>query len=207
MMTSREKKLLPAEQVIEQDLRVLEAMSVEMGNYLESDALFYPLMHSDLPQLTLGGYLMREHRLVGLSHKMEELYRERLAAAMDRFREAVVGHVVRVEQRATDEIEARQRQWREALRDMSEESYTYEAYYATAVEIRAMLEALMDYLQQPPYQLAPKLLDELNRLDQRLREQWQEGPFVWHDVWQAVYPPERYWWLYGRPRKGEVDSG
>ena len=46
-----------------QDVTTLGAMAGQMADYLDSEILFWPLGRGDMPMLTLGGYLLREHRL------------------------------------------------------------------------------------------------------------------------------------------------
>ena len=48
------------------DLSILVAMAAEMETYLNSDVLFWHMSTSHMPALTLGGYLMRQHRLLAL---------------------------------------------------------------------------------------------------------------------------------------------
>ena len=42
----------------------MTAMAAEMDAYLKSDVLFWHMSASRMPALTLGGYLMRQHRLL-----------------------------------------------------------------------------------------------------------------------------------------------
>ena len=37
-----------------------------------------------------------------------------------------------------------------------------------------------------------------SRLDRQLEKRWTAGDFIWPAGWEAAYPRERYWWLYGR---------
>jgi len=49
-----------------QDAAVMGAMAGQMAEYLDSEILFWPLGRGNMPMLTLGGYLLREHRLLAL---------------------------------------------------------------------------------------------------------------------------------------------
>lgn len=184
---------------LKQDIIILEAMVVEIEEYLMSDVLFWPLMKSSLPRLTLGGYLMRQHRLAALGELLDEDEEQRLQEAMDQFNEALVERVVRFEEKAHVELRARLRQWSEYLKDLKRESSGYRQNYATAVEIRAMIEALLDKLKMPPYRLQEKILEQLIVYDRVLSSAWRSGDFVWPEEWKPAYPKETYWWLYGTP--------
>jgi hypothetical protein len=181
------------------DLVVLEAMAAEMDEYLRSDVLFWPLRGSDLPRLTLGGYLMRQHRLLELRDLLSMAEQERLHAAIKRYHEAQEEKIVRLEKKAHEELEARMRQWQEYLTDVKNGSGV--AYYPSAVEARAMIRALVNQLRVHPYQLDEKVPPHIALLDRELSRQWEPGDFVWPFDWQPAYPREEYWWLYGRPRE------
>jgi hypothetical protein len=184
---------------LEQDLKILAAMAAEMEEYLRSDVLFWQMMPGGMPKLTLGGYLMRQHRLLALRDLLDKAQRARLDAAVTQFNRALVEKVVRFEQRAHRELAARVRQWSEYLRDLEQDSGSSAANYNSAVETRAMMAALVDKLKTPPYQLEPRLRQQVELLDRNLRLRWKPGQFVWPELWQTAYPRTAYWWLYGQP--------
>lgn len=185
---------------LRQDLKILEAMAAEMDEYLRNGNLFWPLSDSSLPRLTLGGYLMRQHRLLALRHQLSDTDQERLAAAVAQFDEALEEKVVALEQRAHEEVRARLRQWNEYLKELRDPSMSAGDYYRSAVETRAMLAALVNQLESPPYRLDRRVLNELASFDRVLANYWEAGEFIWPEEWAEAYPRQRYWWLYGRPR-------
>lgn len=181
------------------DLAALEAMAAEMDDYLQSDVLFWPMSQADLPRLTLGGYLMRQHRLLGLRDLLSMQEQDRLHTAINQYHKALEEKVVRCEKRAHEELDARLRQWHSYLSEVKEGASI--AYYESAVEPRAMIEALVAQLRVQPYQLQAELPQKLALLDRQLRQVWEPGQFIWPYEWKPAYPPEKYWWLYGHPRK------
>jgi hypothetical protein len=182
------------------DLEALAAMSSHMAEYLDSDVLFWPLASTKLPKLTLGGYLMREHRLQNLHMLLSPEQNAEVGSAVSRFNEALAERIVRFEAKAHSELEARLRQWEEVLKDMDRETFDHSSNYGTAVETRAMIQALIDRLSMPPYRAEARPGQHLAALDTRLRNRWQPGDFVWPEAWTSAYPPAEYWWLYGLPR-------
>lgn len=186
-------------QKLQRDLEVLEAMAQEMDEYLRSDVLFWPMSGGDMPRLTLGGYLMREHRLLQLRDMLNMEEQDRLHKAISTYRSALEEKIVRFEDRAHEELDARLRQWHEYLREVKGGRNI--AYYETAVEARAMIEALLNQLRVSPYQLKEEAPQKLALLDRQLRQQWETGEFIWPKEWKEAYPREKYWWLYGHPRK------
>lgn len=186
---------------LQRDLEIAETMAGEMDAYLPSNVLFWPLMKPNMPRLTLGGYLMRQYRLVVLHDHLPLDDQTRLRLFMDQFRELANEHLVRVEQKADQELQARIRQWTEFLRDLRDDQASRSrAFYATGVETRVMIAAVVNWLQMPPYQLNERVPAQLRLLDNQLRANWQEGEFIWQEGWQKAYPLPDYWWLYGLPR-------
>lgn len=189
-----------AQEKLVHDLHILEAMAAEMDTYLAQETLFWRMMQPGTPMLTLGGYLMRQHRLLALHPFLGEGEQERLNTAVAQFDAALVEKVVRCEQKAHTEIDARLRQWREYLNEAEWERNPLHNAYPTAVEARVMLAVLVDKLQESPYQLQATVVPRIAQLDILLRGRWKAGDFIWFPEWAAAYPPDRYWWLYGRPQ-------
>lgn len=183
---------------LKHDLEILEAMVAEMPDYLQSEVLFWPMVPSGLPKLTLGGYLMRQQRLLALRDLLDETEQERLVTAVQTFTTLTEEKVVRVEERAHTELEARIRQWGEALKEFKEESSL--SYYRTAVDARLMIAVLVDKMQTSPFQLSPRILPMVQLLDSNLMGKWKSGDFIWPPTWEPAYPRSEYWWLYGRPK-------
>ncbi len=183
---------------LRRDLDILEQMAQEMPSYLMSDSVFWPMIKGDMPRLTLGGYLLRQHRLLALPELLNEEERRRRETAVSQFDAARTEHIVRVEEKADQELHVRLRLWGEHLKDFQESKSLSAANYSSDVTVRAMIDALIRLMQTPPYRLDPKILSQVERLDNHLRLHWQSGDFVWPAEWTPAYPQEDYWWLYGR---------
>jgi hypothetical protein len=176
-------------------------MSAEMTDYLKSDVLFWQMMRGGMPKLTLGGYLMRQHRLLALPQLLNGAQQEKLDAAVRQFDQALVEKIVRLEQKAHRELEARIRQWGAFLNDLQKDRGVGPASYPSAVETRAMIAAIVDKLQVAPYRLDAQGLHQVALLDANLKRFWLKGAFIWPEEWQPAYPVPDYWWLYGLPRQ------
>lgn len=194
-MTSESAKKL------KRDLTILAAMASEIDSYLRSDVLFWPMATPNMPKLTLGGYLMRQHRLLALPNLLDASDQTVLNAAIAQFNGVVGEWVVLTEKKAHQEMSARIRQWGEYLSEVNRDYDQAIHSYATAVEARAMLSAIMNLLTPPPYQLKTLMRQHVLQLDTLLQARWQSGDFVWVDGWQTAYPESSYWWLYGRPKR------
>ncbi len=183
-----------------QDVAAMGAMAGQMAEYLDSEVLFWPLGHNSLPMLTLGGFLLREHRLLALAGLLTPEQRTQVDAAVFQFNQALADRVVRFEAKAHHELEARLRQWTETLKEMEHGTLQRSSNYATVVETRAMIHALIERLNMPPYRAESRLGQQVALLDTRLHGRWTPGEFVWPAEWQPAYPRGEDWWLYGTPR-------
>lgn len=182
---------------LNQDLSELAAMASEMDDYIMSDVLFWKM--GSQPMLTLGGYLMRQHRILALADALDPAQLQLLNTAVSQFTNALHERIVRFETKAHREIEARMRQWNEFLIELEKEPKVDIGVYRNAVEARMMLAVLIDKLQSPPYKLESRVLTQLDLLDRQLRRLWQPGEFIFDKTWQKAYPEEAYWYLYGLP--------
>ena len=189
----------PGLEKLAQDLETLTAMAEQMMDYIPSDVMFWPLHSLAMPRLTLGGYLMRQQRLVALFDLLTETQQGQLQAAMTRYHTALEDRTVVFEQKAHKELDSRLRQWSEHLRDMRSDRGKA-VNYATAVEVRAMIEAMVRQLQKFPYQLSADFLYRLKNVDAGLLAAWNKGEFVWPEEWADAYPRAENWWLWGTPK-------
>lgn len=188
---------------LKQDLHIAEAMASEMDEYLRSQVLFWPLSQANLPRLTIGGYLMRQHRLLTLGHLLNDNEITRRDGAVVTYNLSLEEKVVRFEERAHQELHARLRQWGEYLKELHDRNLSVADFYHAHIQTRAMINELIFKLKLPPYEFDDQIETQLATYDRVLSNYWQPGDFVWPDGWQAAYPKSDYWWLYGRPR----DSG
>ena len=184
---------------LEQDLAIAAAMAAQMDDYLKSDILFWNMGQSGMPMLTLGGYLMRQYRLLLLSNLLSEAQQGELETAVIQFNTALAEKIVRLEVKADSELEARIRQFEAFLRDLRKGQETG-MNYRTAVEPRAMVAALVDKLRMAPYQLDRQIPGRVETLDRSLRQRWVSGEFIWPQDWQPAYPQDEFWCLYGKPK-------
>jgi hypothetical protein len=120
--------------------------------------------------------------------------------ALQSFTKALADNVVRFEARMHQELHARLADWSNYLRHMASRMMADVDYYASVVDTRVVIQAMIDELQKSPYQFDKHILEQVTTLDNNLRGRWQIGEFVWPTVWQPAYSPKTHWWLYGRPK-------
>lgn len=187
-------------QTAQRDLKILEVMVAEMDGYLMSEATHWTMEKGDMPKLTIGGCLMRRHRLQVVRETLAVRDQKRLGQAVNSFDKALAQNVVRFEKRMHSELRARLSDWSNYLRHMASRMMADVNYYASIVDTRVVITAMIEELQKPTYHFDERIREQVTTLDQNLKGRWQDGPFVWPAIWQPAYPPEEYWWLYGRPK-------
>jgi hypothetical protein len=187
----------------ENDLRFAEAMVADLKPYLLSDTLYWTLDQSGatgrpFPKGTLGGLLLRLHRLKALiagltpdqARRLELIQRE-ADEQLDRWR-------VQTEQKALREMKARLGLWAayldECERDLSNENYRVE--YPTQVVNRTILAFLADVVGRAIH--GTSISTRIILLDQRLGNITSEGDFAWDEVLIPAFPRDAFWWLYVR---------
>jgi len=183
------------------DLLILEEMASKMEAYLDRDAVDWTIPRANMPKLTIGGYLMRQHRLKVLEGKLEAEDKARLWVALQTFDASLVERVVRFETRAHQELHRRIGEWMGHMRDLGSRILSEVNYYAGVADTRVVITSLMDQLQVRPFQLEDGIKQRVSALDKNLQARINDHPFIWDPVWQPAYSREKYWWLYSCPKR------
>lgn len=178
---------------VEKDKAYLETGIPELGDYLISKELYWPISARgfDLPRLTTGGILMAQTCLEARGERIEALTAQ-LEAVRSKWR-------VAWETKASREMQARTRLWSNYLADYRHNPEGFADAYAHEVRTRAMLHLLLAELPAPPAGQ-----EQLIQLDGVLRANFITGEFIWETELQAGFPREAYWFLYGKLRPQEV---
>ena len=192
-------------QLLRRDLDIFHRMSMEAEEFLKSDLERWPMASGDMPQLTLGGLLMRRRRLGLLQARLDKGEQERFGAAVERVRLLLGSQVVRFELKGHRELHQRLGEWIGHLRNWTKIGGVKAENYAEAADIRVVISEVVSRLQRKPYQIDPRVLSELAQVDRRLQASWSPSSFVWPQLWQPAYDEQSFWWLYGQPKFREDD--
>jgi hypothetical protein len=188
-------------QILLRDLNILEQMSIELGAYLMSASERWTMGRGDMPRLTIGGVLMRQHRLAVVCGRMQPNEQTRFNIAGNRIDRLQSQHLVRFELRMHQELHSRMGEWIGHLRNWADLGKLTVEGYAKDVDTRVVVTAIVEKLQRPPYRLDPRFPEELSTVDKHLRGCWTDGEFIWSPVWQPAYP--RPFTCTRRPAKPE----
>jgi len=172
---------------IEKDRAYLEAGIPELGDYLLSNELYWPIAARgyDLPRLTIGGMLLVKTRLEACGERIEALVAQ-LDAVRSKWR-------VAWEMKAGREVQARMRLWSNYLTDYRQNQEGHADAYLHEVRYRVMLHLLLAELFPPPAEQ-----EGLSQLDSVLRASLSPCDFIWEADLQPGFPREVYWFLYGK---------
>ena len=172
---------------VEKDKAFLEAGIPELGDYLLSKELFWPISARgfSLPRLTIGGILLAKARLEARDERIESLM-----AQLDTVRSK---WQVAWETKAGQEIQTRLRLWSNYFSDYRHNPENHADAYPHEVRYRVMLHLLLVELPTPPPEQ-----QALSHFDNLLRNNLIGDDFIWESDLQSGFPREVYWFLYGK---------
>lgn len=181
----------------EYDLKFLDTASQQLKNYLLSDVLYWPIGlkqppdHSPYPKLTIGGVLLSQSRAAVTCQTEAE--RSKLAITARDIEDVRKSWAVFWDKKGQREFKARTSLWRNFLEDYQKNPAGHFDRYSYESRHRVQLELL-----QRDISIDNGSLELLPVLDLRLKSLFQKGIFIWDQNLMAAFPPEPYWFLYGR---------
>jgi hypothetical protein len=180
---------------IERDLKELQAMAAALVPYIYEDEL-YGRVGMNMPSLTVGAVLLRLHRLRALASQLSAAQRTALdqaAAQVDAVKKEWSSHF---EKKLLREAEARLRDLMTYTREAKEAPRTAANAYLPEALRRTMVQDILDTLPNDT-----EVVSRARQADSALKNYLEAADFIWSAALQPVYPADKYWWLYKRPRK------
>lgn len=178
------------------DVTVVAAMAAHLTPYLYEDELYGPLA-GDLPRLTVGGLLLRLHRLTRLTDSLSTEQQASVQAARANFEAERAQWAVHYEKKLVQELNARLRALEQFMAECTEKIRGCAASYPSQAEKRTIIAHLVAEATARDC-LSDTTPARLAQLDQRVRTLFESGDFLINDDrLQVVYPAEEFWWLYG----------
>jgi hypothetical protein len=188
---------------LERDLLILEATAAGLKDHLLGDALYWTLGARPgtgrlLPKGTLGGLLLRLHRLEALRHLLSAEQDNRYVRVRSDAEHELDRWAVQAEEKALREMRARLHAWGEYLEECEVSTSRCVDEYAMQAEGRTVVELLAEYAGSAAQ--SEDMQAALAGVDRRLHELCKLGDFVWDPAMMPAFPRERFWWLYVQPR-------
>jgi ubiquinone biosynthesis protein UbiJ len=193
------------EQLISRDTALCAAMTDELEAYLKSDTLFWEPSRRQpgglaLPKLTIGGFLLSMRRLETLRDHLDPNQRDVLTRAGRELARQRSQWQRRYQSKLERELRSRQDAWAWYLDDVRQQGEPAIAHYAHQVETRVKADLLLEELRSIGSDIDASLTRQAG-LDQQLGSVFAVGEFCWIEELTAGFLPDRFWYLWGEPRK------
>ncbi len=184
---------------LDRDVRVVELMAANLTPYIYESEL-YGVMPGDYPRLTVGGLLMRLHRLSVLNKQLTLKQQITINEAQQQLAEVRRKWAVAYEGKIQQEIRARMITLAQCLTECEESPALCVDNFPSSLEKRVMVEVLKDEAQVRNV-WTDELKGLLTSIDNRINRCAAKDEFCWDPRVQAAYPPEKFWFLYLHPGK------
>jgi hypothetical protein len=183
---------------LDRDVRAVEAMAENLTPYIYEEELFGRL-DASLPRLTLGGLLMRFHRLEALRDQLTPEQQAVVRKAQQKFEEVRREWPVHYEGKLQHELRSRLVALGQYLQEAEEHPRLGLENFASSMEKRVMVEALKDAAEEQGV-WTDELKGTLLSTDNRISRLIERGSFIWDSRVEAAYPPDKFWFLYASYR-------
>jgi len=192
------------------DLDELRVMSDVLAMYVREEEVFWNIGRF-MPQLTMGGFLMRLRRLqlfrdqlkpeqVLTLQDVEEIY-ELVHDGLNRH------YVNKLITEATSRLNVMGYFLDDCIdREhgcMDTTDYNKEAFRRTVIQ--ELLHALKCEKVNPGSM--ERLKNQIKENDAVLKAHVQPANFIWDELLQPAYPEDDYWWLYAQPSENASSNG
>jgi hypothetical protein len=183
---------------LERDVRTAHEMAARLVPYIYESEL-YGQMPGDLPRLTLGGLLMRLHRLSALPDLLTPAQQEALKTGQEQLEQVRKEWPVAYEGKLKQELKARLSSLGQFLSECAESPQHCLDNYPSSIEKRVIAEVLRDEAAARNV-LPDELAAAVTNVDNKLRRYVNKGgDFIWDKRLQPAYPRDKYWYLYTTP--------
>jgi hypothetical protein len=180
---------------LDRDIRTVEAMAARLTPYVYENEL-YGVMPGDLPRLTVGGLLMRLHRLSAIANLLSTQQQTTLATAKGQLDDVRKEWAVAYEGKVAQELKARLRALDQFANECGENPRGCADNYPSGIEKRVIVEALEEEASASNT-LTPDLRAAITNIDEKLRRYMKPGSaFLWDQRLEAAYPRDKYPFLY-----------
>jgi hypothetical protein len=184
---------------LDRDVHVIELMAANLTPYIYESEL-YGVMPGDYPRLTVGGLLMRLHRLSALNKQLSLKQQITMNEAQHLLEEVRRKWAVAYEGKIQQEIKARMINLAQCLTECEENPASCVENFPSAIEKRVMVEVLKDEAETRSV-WTDELKGLLTSIDKRIHRCAVKDEFCWDPRVQPAYPPEKFWFLYVHPKK------
>ena len=188
------------------DLHEVKKMAEALNYYVRQAQLYYNI-GSDLPTMTLGGFVMRVRRL---QYLMKDDLTDKQVATLnevqDKHHKVLQEWHYHYTVKLISEINSRLDVMSRYITDCNENPARCHDYYRPEALRRTIIEDLLGVTTHLEIKEKTTLQKRTKEIDGHLRPLLEKTEFLWDDNLQAIYPERDYWWLYRKPIKEKVKS-
>jgi hypothetical protein len=183
-------------QPVDLDLNFIENTCHDLNDYVLSDLLYWPVDYEPInsgttPSRTTIGLLRLVVEQVRLRNLNED-QTERLEICQLTIDKVHRKWKVAWEKKVVGEFKSRVRTWHAYISEAESDRQLLHTNYRSQVQNRTILQLLLTDL--PVDETA--LVLALHKIDEWLKTNLSEGPFIWDPELQSAFPEEKYWFLY-----------
>ena len=180
---------------LELDVRAAEAMAERLVPYIYEAELYGP-MPGSLPKLTVGGLLMRLHRLSIIADILKPEQREAVKRARAQLEKVRKQWPVAYEGKLLQELKARFTSMEQMISECAESGRVCAEIYPSGIEKRVITEVLKDEAESLAI-MTSEARAILIRIDTRIRQVVKpNGEFLWDPRLEPAYSRDKFWFLY-----------
>ena len=179
---------------LNRDVDTAQAMALRLDPFVYESETFGS-MPDDFPNLTIGGLLMRLHRLALLGNLLSDEQRAALDTAQQQVDAIKREWRVAYTNKTTHELALRVNEWNQCLNECQQVGDECREMYPSVVEKRVMAQILANEARALNA-LTPDIEKRLNGIDLQLQDYFKPGGFVWDQRLQPSYPQDHFWFLY-----------
>ncbi|MBN2471336.1 MAG: hypothetical protein JXN59_11470 [Anaerolineae bacterium] len=196
----------------ERDLYILRAMAQSFATYLIEDELFWPIsgrLRGGMPRLTIGGYLLREHRLTALRDSLTPAQQATLDDTLAIFHTARAEWTHHFFRKLEREWEMRLHLLGEFVRDCDQNNqHNCFENWPPEAENRTIAHHLLATWREhtPALREAEAALLRVDAGLRRYLSAGDSGEFLWPSGLEEAYPRREFWWLWVVPPE-DTDEG
>ena len=178
---------------LDRDIYTAQAMASRLDPFVYENETF-GFMPDDLPNLTIGGLLMRLDRLSLLDDLLSDEQRETLDTAQQQVDDIKREWLFAYTHKTTHELALRVNEWNQGLNECRQDRDECRERYPSVAEKRVMAQILANEARALDA-LTPEMENRLHGIDSQLQGFFKPGSFIWNQRLQRAYPQNQYGFL------------
>ena len=186
---------------IDRDLAEAKTLAEHLVPYVYEDQLYGSIggmFAGSTPRLTVGGLLLRLHRLHALEDRLSAAQKAQLTEIEALNEQARSEWTVHYNEKLLSEASSRLNVIEAFFADCEDDPRSCAANYPPEAMRRTIVQVIVETLER--LNLPNADVDRgARKIDSQLRRFTQPSDFIWAAELQPAFPKDPYWWLYAKP--------